>query len=74
LCEEVVEKRVKDFDDSPPIWLDDAFVLRHHLQINLRRTSLVLLFGWGRAFYSLHVFQVDLAYEFIWAKPHQDIN
>ena len=32
-----------------------------------------MLFGWGRAFQSLLVFQVDFAYGFIEAKPHQDI-
>jgi len=67
-------KRGQDFDNRPPIWLDDASVLRHQLVINLKRTSLILMFGWSRAFQSLLVFRVDFAYKLIEAKPHQDID
>ena len=52
-------KRGQDFDDRPPIWLDDASVLRHQLGTNLKRTSLVLMFGSGRAFQTLLVHWVD---------------
>ena len=42
-------KRGQDFDDRPPIWLDDASVLRHQLETNLKRTIPDLMFGWGSA-------------------------
>ena len=38
-------KRGQDFDDRPPIWLDDASVLRHQLETNLKRTIPNLMFG-----------------------------
>ena len=46
----------------------------HQHEINLDETSRFLTFGLGRAFQSLLVFWVDLAYKLIEAKPHQDIN
>ena len=67
-------KRGQDFDDRPPIWLDDASVLRHQLVINLIGTSLVLMsvdVGLSKLclFYSL----ISPIY-LIEAKPHQDMN
>ena len=59
MCEVVLAKRGQDFDDRPPIWLDDVSVLRHQLAINLIRTYLVLMFGSGRAFQTLLVLWVD---------------
>ena len=44
--------RGQDFDNRPPIWLDDASVLRHQLETNLKRTIPDLMFGLGSAFQS----------------------